>query len=63
MDKKIRIRITPGCSMRDPVTRRKLDPRVVHEVPRNVFWLRALKDGDVQLAGAVTFQPPKGGEK
>lgn len=40
------VKPAPGRAVRDPVLRDLL-PETGREVPRDVYWLRRLRDGDV----------------
>lgn len=56
------ITVKPALGMRvlDPVTRKPL-PEAGAEVPRSVYWLRRLRDGDVTEAPAQSA--PKASSK
>lgn len=52
----IKVKPAEGLIVRDPVTREALPPKG-KTVPRNAYWLRRLKDGDV--VEADTAKPEK----
>lgn len=55
---------TQGIVIRDPDTRQPI-PAEGREVPKNAFWVRRLRDGDVREAApapAAQQKPAKDGE-
>jgi len=49
MSAKMKITIPDGKRVRMPGTYQVLEPMVIHQVPKNQYWLRRIKDGDVVL--------------
>ncbi|EAA8358575.1 DUF2635 domain-containing protein [Salmonella enterica] len=45
----MKVRLTPGRAVRDPVSGMLLPENSPVEVPDNTFWRRRLRDGDVVL--------------
>lgn len=43
----MKVKLAEGRRLRDPVTHAHLEPDQVREVPRNTYWVRRLRDGDV----------------
>lgn len=52
MPETITVKPAPGLVVRDPATRQAL-PAEGAEVPRNTYWMRRLRDGDVIEAQAA----------
>lgn len=53
----MRVKLAEGRRLRDPYTKTHLEPDEVREVPRNAYWLRRLRDGDV--VEAAEEAPPQ----
>lgn len=63
MDKdKIFLKPAEGRQVRDPATKEPL-PAEGDFKPRNSYWLRRIKDGDVVMASPVKKKAEKGGDK
>ncbi|EAA5550300.1 hypothetical protein DQJ50_21980 [Salmonella enterica subsp. enterica] len=45
----MKVRLTPGRAVRDPVSGMLLPENSPVEVPDDTFWRRRLRDGDVVL--------------
>lgn len=60
MTETMKVKPAEGLLVRDPVTREAL-PAKGGTVPRNAYWLRRLRDGDVIDAAppAKESKPPK----
>ena len=50
-----------GLNIRDPQTGAYL-PDTGQVVPRDAFWLRRIKDGDVQIEAEAPTKPAKKGD-
>lgn len=62
MQDKIFIKPADGRQVRDPVTKEPLYAEGDSK-PRNSYWLRRIKDGDVVIVSPVKRKAEKGGDK
>jgi len=55
-EKMMKIKIKEGLSIRDPKTMSLMQSGLVYKVEKAQFWIRRLRDGDVEI---VSDLPPK----
>lgn len=62
MQDKIFIKPAEGRQVRDPITKEPLAAEGDSK-PRNSYWLRRVKEGDVVISSPVKKKAEKGGDK